>query len=134
MSGVEHRHRLLEVLMPRRPEPAELVAARDLVRANFDAQLSAVAAFFEAATRLVALRGEVDAVEADQQVHAGALAELLGVDTAARVTGWSKGRLGEAQRTQRSRRESRPTVAGGDGRSDAGTRSQLDGDTAAAER
>ena len=120
--------------MPRRPEPAELVAARDLVRANFDAQLSAVAAFFEAATRLAALRAEADAVEADQHVHAGALAELLGVDTAARVTGWTNGRLGEAQRSQRSRREPRPTVGGGDGRSDAGTRSQLDGDTAATER
>ena len=89
--------------MPRRPEPAELVPARDLVRANYDAQLSAVAAFFEAATRLAALRGEVVAVEVDQQVHAGALAELLGVDTAARVTGWSRGRLGG--------RAARPAVA-----------------------
>jgi hypothetical protein len=120
--------------MPRRPEPAELVAARDLIRANFDAQLSAVAAFFETATRLAALRAEVDAVEAEQQVHAGALSELLGVDTAARVTGWTKGRLGDAQRTCRSRRESRPTTAGGDARSDAVTRSLLDGDTAAVER
>ena len=62
-------------------------------------------AFFDAGTRLAALRGEVDAVETEQQGHAGALAELLGVDTAARVTGWSKGRLAEALRSRRSRRE-----------------------------
>jgi hypothetical protein len=104
--------------MPRRPEPAELVPARDLVRANYDAHLSAVAAFFEAATRLAALRGEVVAVEVDQQVHAGALAELLGVDTAARVTGWSRGRLGDVQRAPRSRRPA-STAAAGSGDADA---------------
>ena len=59
--------------MPRRTEPAELVAARDVVRANHDAQQDAVGAFFDAAARLAAVRREAEAVEADQQVHAGSL-------------------------------------------------------------
>ena len=98
--------------MPRRTEPAELVAARDLLRANHDAQQDATGAFFNAAARLAAVRREAEALAADQQVHAGKLAELLGVDTAARVTGWSRGRLAEAQRSQRSRRASRSAAAG----------------------
>ena len=98
--------------MPRRTEPAELVAARDVLRANHDAQQDATGAFFNAAARLAAVRREAEALAADQQVHAGKLAELLGVDTAARVTGWSRGRLAEAQRSQRSRRASRSAAAG----------------------
>jgi hypothetical protein len=92
--------------MPRRTEPTELVAARDVLRANHDAQQDATGAFFNAAARLAAVRREAEALAADQRVRAGKLAELLGVDTAARVTGWSRGRLAEAQRTQRSRRAS----------------------------
>ena len=94
--------------MRRRTEPTELVAARDLLRANHDAQQDATGAFFTAGARLAAVRHEAEALEADQQVHAGKLAALLGVDTAARVTGWSRRRLAEAQATYRSRRPSRP--------------------------
>ena len=97
--------------MPRRTEPAELVAARDVLRANHDAQQDATGAFFNAAARLAAVRREAEVLAADQQVHAGKLAELLGVDTAARVTGLSRSRLAEAQRSQRSRRASRSAAA-----------------------
>ena len=90
--------------MPRRTEPAELVAARDVLRANHDAQQDAAGAFFDAAARLAAVRREAEPLETEQQGHAGELAELLGIDTAARVTGWSKGRLGEALRSRRAER------------------------------
>jgi hypothetical protein len=34
-------------------------------------------------------------------VHAAALADTLGVDAAAKVTGWSRNRINEAQRPRR---------------------------------
>src|SRR5687768_8619715 len=63
MSGCGPPSSNREDLMPRRSELAELVAARDLLRANHDAQQSAVGAFFDTSARLAALRGEVDSVE-----------------------------------------------------------------------
>jgi hypothetical protein len=87
--------------MPRRPDPPELTVARDLLRARHDAQQAAVAAFFGTAARVAALRGDVVRLEEDQAVHAAALADTLGVDAAAKVTGWSRNRINEAQRSRR---------------------------------
>ena len=87
--------------MPRRTASAELTAAREQLRARYEAQQAAAAAFFDGAARLAELRDEVEEVEAELRRHAAALVEALGVDTAADLTGWSRGRLGEAQRAAR---------------------------------
>jgi hypothetical protein len=47
-------------------------------------------------------------------VHAAALADTLGVDAAAKVTGWSRNRINEAQRSRRGDtggRDAGPAVA-----------------------
>jgi hypothetical protein len=87
--------------MPRRPDPPELTVARDLLRARHDAQQAAAAAFFGAAVRVAELRGDLVRLEEDQAVHAAALAGTLGVDAAAQVTGWSRNRINDAQRSRR---------------------------------
>lgn len=90
--------------MPRRPEPAELTTAREQLRARYEKQQAAAVAFFEAAARLAKLRADAEAVEAGLRGHAATLADALGVDAAAQVTGWSRGQLAEAQRQWRARR------------------------------
>jgi hypothetical protein len=93
--------------MPRRPDPPELTIARDLLRARHEAQqaaaaAAAAAAFFGAAARVAELRRDLVRLEEDQGVHAAALADTLGFDAAAQVTGWSCNRINEAQRSRRS--------------------------------
>jgi hypothetical protein len=87
--------------MPRRPDPPELAAARDILRARHDAQQTAATGFFAAAARVAALRRDLVRLEEDQAGHAAALADTLGVDAAAEVTGWSRNRMNEAQRSRR---------------------------------
>ena len=101
--------------MPRRPESAEMAAAREQLRARYEAQQAAAAAFFDTAAHLGKLRSQVEEVEAELQAHAAALAEALGAEAAAELTGWSRSRVGDAQRVQRSRRaaEVTATVAAG---------------------
>ena len=92
--------------MPRRRESPKLAAAREQLRARYDEQQAAAAAFFDGADRLGELREELEGVEAELRRHAAALVEALGVDTAAQLTGWSRGRLAEAQRAARPPRSS----------------------------
>jgi hypothetical protein len=98
--------------MSRRPEPAELAAAREQLRVRYEKQQAAAVAFFDASTRLARLRAEADALEAELRGHAATLAEALGVDTAAQVTGWSRGKVAEAERERRPRRPAATAVTG----------------------
>jgi hypothetical protein len=90
--------------MPRRPESAELAAAREQLRARYESQQAAASRFFDAAARLAELRAAVREVEVEQLAHAAALGDALGVAAAADLTGWSRTRIGEAQRSRRTSR------------------------------
>lgn len=85
--------------MPRRPESAKLIAAREKLRARHEAQQSAVAAFFDSAARLDDLQAQVEELEGEQAGHTAALAATLGVPTTAELTGWSRSRIADAQRS-----------------------------------
>ena len=84
--------------MPRRRESPELTAAREQLRAPLRRATGRCGRFFDGAVRLADLREKVEGAEAELRRHAAALAEALGVDTVAQLTGWSWGRLAEAQR------------------------------------
>ncbi len=74
--------------MPRRPEPPELTAARDTLRARYEQQQHATAAFYDAGARAERLREQLDRIEAEQRTHATELAMALDPATAATITGW----------------------------------------------
>jgi hypothetical protein len=78
-----------------------LAAARDLLRARRDAQQTAATALFGAAALVAEPRRGLVCFEQDQAGHAAALADALGVDAAAQVTGWSRNRINQAQRSRR---------------------------------
>ena len=79
--------------MPRRPEPSELTAARDTLRARYEQQQHATAAFYDAAARAERLREQLDRIEAEQRTHATELAQALDLATAATITGWPINRI-----------------------------------------
>ena len=74
--------------MPRRPEPPELTAARDTLRARYEQQQHATAAFYDAAARAERLREQLERIEHEQRTHATELAQALDPATAATITGW----------------------------------------------
>lgn len=87
--------------MARRQEPAGLVSARGRLRELAAAQQSALGEFWQAADTGDQLRAQLEAVEAEQRRHAGALAGLVGAAVAAELTGWSRARVVEAERAGR---------------------------------
>jgi hypothetical protein len=89
--------------MPRRSDPVELVNVREKLCVRFDEQQQSAAGLFDAAGRGARLRAELDEFGRRQQKHVARLADTLDVATAADITGWSRGRITEALRSQRPR-------------------------------